>query len=221
MRLPLHRTSLPLAVVMLAAATAFAGYNLGASQLASASDTPAAASHVIIADPSHASDLARVSSAGALSTSVSGLVSNVPGTPATPLNLDATGVAGGPFTELVQPTTAEIDLTSLTVAADVAENGGGHLRIFVLILQAPAGTLPGHCQADATGQSEIQQFDLQAGTTATLSPSSPIVMDPPRGKDECIDFGIEADTGASSGQVHVSATGFVASGSYAGPHGNG
>jgi hypothetical protein len=93
----------------------------------------------------------------------------------------------------------------LTVAADVAENEGGHLRIFVLILQAPAGTPAGHCQA----------------ATATLSPSSPIVMDPPRGKDECIAFGIEADTGSSSGQVHVSATGFVASGSYAGPHGNG
>jgi hypothetical protein len=32
-------------------------------------------------------------------------------------------------------------------------------------------------------------------------------MDLPRGKDECIDFGIEADTGSSSGQVQVSATG--------------
>jgi len=206
------------AVMMLAAATGFLGYNLGPSQLASASST---ASHVNIADPTKASNLAHVNSAGALSTSVSGLVSNVPGTPATPLNLDATGVVGGPFTELVEPTTARIDLTSLTVAVAESQNEGGHVRVFLVIIEAPRGTRPGNCEADSTGDSEIQVFDLQSGTTATLSPSSPIVMTPPSGKDECIDFGAEADTGSSTGQVSVSATGFVASGTYAGPHGIG
>jgi hypothetical protein len=218
MRLPVHRPGMPFAVMVLAAATGFLGYNLGASQLASATST---ASHVIIADPAKASHLARVDSAGALSASISGLVSTVPGTPATPLNLDASGAVGGPFTELVEPTTARIDLTSLTVAADEAENEGGHVRVFLLIIKAPIGTRPGNCAADSTGDSEIQVFDLQSGTTATLSPSSPIVMAAPRGKDECIDFGAEADTGSSTGQVHVSATGFVASGTYAGPHGTG
>lgn len=55
----------------------------------------------------------------------------------------------------------------------------------------------------------------------TLSPISPIVMDPPNGEDECVTFSAVADTGTSTGQVHVSATGFVASGTYTGPHGTG
>jgi hypothetical protein len=212
MRLSVRRPGLPFAVVALAAAISFLGYNLGSSPVASAANT---ASPVNIADPITPTNLAHVSSGGALSTSA------VPGTPGTPLNLDATGVVTGEFTELVVPTTAHIDLTSLTVAADVAENGGGHIRVFVLIEQAPTGTAPGDCTADATSSSEIQQFDLDAGTTVTLSPSSPIVMAPPSGKDECVAFGLEADTGTSTGQVHVSATGFVVSGTYSGPHGTG
>jgi hypothetical protein len=203
------------AAVVLAAAIGFLGYSLGSPPVASATDT---ASPVNIADPTHPGNLAHVSSAGALSTSVSGLVNDVPGTPATPLNLDATGVVGAPFTELVEPTTADVDLTSLTVAADGFENEGV-VRVFVLINEAPTGTAPGDCEADATSLSEIQQFDLQGGTTVTLSPSSPIGMAPPRGKDECVEFGLEADTGTDTGQVHVSATGFVASGTYTGPHG--
>jgi hypothetical protein len=218
MRLSVRRPTMPFAVMALAAAVAFLGYNLGSSPVASAANT---ASPVNIADPTTPTNLAHVNSAGALSTKVSGLVNNVPGTPATPLNLDVTGVVGGEFTELVEPTTADIDLTSLTVAADVAENGGGHIRAFVLIEEAPTGTAPGDCTADATSLSEIQQFDLQAGTTVTLSPSSPIVMAPPSGEDECVVFGLEADTGTSTGQVHVSATGFVVSGTYSGPHGTG
>jgi hypothetical protein len=210
MKLRLGRSRVPVAAVVLAAAIAFLGYNLGSPQLANATNT---ASPVNIADPTTPGNLAHVSSAGALSTS------EVPGTPKTPLNLDTTGVTGGPFTELVEPTTASIDLTSLTVAADVAENNGGHLRIFFSILGAPKGTAPGDCSADATSDTEIQQFDLDAGTTATLSPSSPIVIAPASGEDACLIFGIEADTGTSSGQVHVSATGFVVSGTYAGPHG--
>jgi hypothetical protein len=218
MKLRAHRPGMSFAVMMLAAAIGFLGYNLGSSQLANATSTAGSASHVNIADPTHPSRLAHVSSAGALSTSVSGSVSAVPGTPATPLNLDATGVTGGPFTELVEPTTAEIDLTSLTVAADVAENEGGHLRVFFLIADVPAGTQPGDCSADATSISEIQQFDVDAGATVTLTPGSPIVITPPRGQADCLDFGIEADTGTDTGQVHVSATGFVVSGTYSGPH---
>jgi hypothetical protein len=194
MKLRLHRPSIPVAVIVLAAALAFLGYNLGSSQVANATDT---ASHV--------------SSAGALSTS----------TPTTPLNLDTSGVVGGGFTELVEPTTAHIDLTSLTVAADESGNGGGHIRVFFDILEAPTGTPAGDCAADSTGNSEIQQFDVQSGTTVTLSPASPIVMPPPSGKDECVAFDAVADTGTSSGQVHVSATGFVTSGTYTGPHGTG
>jgi hypothetical protein len=212
------RPGMPVAIVALAAAIAFLGYNLGSSQVASASNT---ASPVNIADPTNPSNLAHVSSAGALSTNVSGLVNSIPGTPATPLNLDVSGVVGGGFTELVEPTTARIDLTSLTVAVDENENAGGHVRVFFDILEAPVGTQPGDCAADATSSSEIQQFDVPSGTTVTLSPSSPIVMPPPSGEDECVTFAAEADTGTSSGQVHVSATGFVASGTYAGPHGTG
>jgi hypothetical protein len=190
----LYRPGIPAAVAVLAAAIAFLGYNLGSSQVADAANTAR-----------------QVSSAAALSAS----------TPTTPLNLDTTGIVGGGFTELVEPTTAHIDLTSLTVAADEAQNGGGHVRVFFEILEAPAGTPPGDCTADSTGSSEIQQFDLQSGTTVTLSPASPIVMPPPSGKDECVIFSAVADTGASTGQVHVSATGFVASGTYTGPHGTG
>lgn len=190
----LHRPGIPVAVAVLAAAIAFLGYNLGSSQVASAANTAS-----------------QVSSGGALSTS----------TPTTPLNLDTTGIVGGGFTELVEPTTAHIALTSLTVAADEAQNGGGHIRVFFEILEAPAGTPPGDCTADSTGSNEIQQFDLQSGTTVTLSPASPIVMPPPSGEDECVIFSAVADTGASTGQVHVSATGFVASGTYTGPHGTG
>jgi hypothetical protein len=218
MRLPVRRPGMPLAVMALAAAIGFLGYNLGSSQAANAANT---ASPVNIADPTNPNNLAHVSSAGALSTKVSGLVTNVPGTPTTPLNLDTTGIVGGSFTELVVPTTADIDLTSLTVAVDESENGGGHVRVFFDILEAPTGTAPGDCAADSTSSSEIQQFDLESGTTATLSPSSPIVMAPPSGEDECVIFGAEADTGTSSGQVHVSATGYVASGTYTGPEGTG
>jgi hypothetical protein len=218
MKFCLNRPSMPVAAVVLAAAIGFLGYNLGSPQAANATNT---ASPVNIADPTHPDNLASVSSAGALSTSVSGSVKNIPGTPTTPLNLDTTGIVGGGFTELVQPTAAGIDLTSLTVAADVAENEGGHIRVFFDILEAPAGTPPGDCTADSTGNSEIQQFDLQSGTTVTLSPISPIVMDPPNGEDECVTFSAVADTGTSTGQVHVSATGFVASGTYTGPHGTG
>jgi hypothetical protein len=221
MKLRAHRPSMSFAVLMLAAAIGFLGYNLGSSPVANATSTAGSASHVNIADPTHPSRLAHVSSAGALSTSVSGSVSTVGGTPATPLNLDTTGVTGGGFTELVEPTTAEIDLTSLTVAADVAENGGGHLRVFLLIEDVPVGTQAGDCTADATSLSEIQQFDVDAGTTVTLTPGSPIVIAPPRGHADCLAFGIEADTGSSSGQVHVSATGFVVSGTYSGPHNGG
>jgi hypothetical protein len=193
----LYRPGIPAAVAVLAAAIAFLGYNLGSSQVANAANTAS-----------------QVSSAAALPAST-------PSTPTTPLNLDTTGIVGGGFTELVEPTTAHIDLTSLTVAADEAQNGGGHIRVFFSILEAPTGTPPGDCTADSTGSSEIQQFDLQAGTTVTLSPASPIVMPPPSGKDECVIFSAVADTGASTGQVHVSATGFVASGTYTGPHGTG
>jgi hypothetical protein len=217
MRFSVRRPGMPLALIALAAAIGFLGYNLGSSPVASAAST---ASPVNIADPTTPTNLAHVSSAGALSTSVSGLVNNVPGTPATPLNLDVTGVVGGEFTELVEPTAAHIDLTSLTVAADAFENSGV-TRIFFVIEQAPTGTAPGDCTADATGISEIQQFDLQPGATVTLSPSSPIVMSPPSGEDQCVAFGIEADTGTDTGQVHVSATGFVVSGTYAGPHNTG
>jgi hypothetical protein len=212
MRLSVGRPGLPFAVAALAAAIAFLGYNLGGSQVANAANT---ASPVNIADPTAPSNLAHVSSGGALSTS------SVPGTPATPLNLDVTGVVDSGLTELVVPTTAHIDLTSLTVAADEAENDGGHVRVFFDITEAPAGTVPGDCFADSTSFSEIQQFDLQSGTTLTLSPSSPIVMAPPAGEDECIEFGATPDTGTDSGQIHVSATGFVASGTYTGPHGTG
>lgn len=218
MRFSLRPANVSVGVVALAAASGFLGYNLGSPQAASATSS---ASSVNIADPTHPSNLAHVSSAGALSTSVSGLVNNVPGTPATPLNLDTTGIVGGGFTELVEPTAAHIDLTSLTVAADVFQNGGGHVRVFFDIAEAPTGTSPGNCTADATSDSEIQQFDVQAGTTVTLSPSSPIVMAAPSGEDECVTFGAAADTGTSTGQVHVSATGFVASGTYTGPHGLG
>jgi hypothetical protein len=213
-----RQSGMPFAVLALAAAIGFLGYNLGSSPAASAAST---ASPVNIADPTTPTNLAHVSSAGSLQTSVSGLVSNVPGTPTTPLNLDVSGVTTGGFTELVEPTTAKIDLTSLTVAVDEAENGGGHVRIFFDILEAPTGTAPGDCLADSTGNSEIQQFDVAAGTTVTLSPSSPIVMAPPSGEDECVTFAAEPDTGTSTGQVHVSATGFVVSGTYSGPHGTG
>jgi hypothetical protein len=212
MRLRAHRSSMPFALVVLAAAVGFLGCNLGSSQPANATNT---ASPVNIADPTHPDNLAAVSSGGALSTS------EVPGTPKTPLNLSTSGVAGGDFTELVEPTTADIDLTSLTVAVEEAENGGGHVRVFFDIAEAPTGTPPGDCAADATSESVIQQFDLQSGTTVTLSPSSPIVMAPPTGQDECVFFGAEADTGTSTGQVLVSATGFVVSGTYTGPHGTG
>jgi hypothetical protein len=215
MRLSVRRPAMPVAVMAVAAAVAFLGYNLGSSPVASAAST---ASPVNIADPTTPTNEAHVSSAGALQTSVSNLVNSEPGTPVTPLNLDATGVVTGEFTELVEPTTAKIDLTSLTVAADVAENGGGHIRVFVLLLGAPLGTAPGDCTADATSDNEIQQFDLDAGTTVTLQPSSPIVMAPASGEDECVVFGLEADTGSSTGQVHVSATGYVVSGTYSGPH---
>jgi hypothetical protein len=36
-----------------------------------------------------------------------------------------------------------------------------------------------------------------------------------------VTFAAEPDTGTSTGQVHVSATGFVVSGTYSGPHGTG
>ena len=192
----LYRPGIPAAVAVLAAAIAFLGYNLGSSQVANAANTAS-----------------QVNSAAALPAST-------PSTPTTPLNLDTTGIVGGGFTELVEPTTAHIDLTSLNVAADEAENGGGHIRVFFEILEAPTGTPPGDCTADSTGSSEIQQFDLP-GTTVTLSPASPIVMPSPSGKDECVIFSAVADTGASTGQVHVSATGFVTSGTYTGPHGTG
>ena len=211
MKLRVHRPSTSVAVVVLAAAIGFLGYNLGSSQLANAANT---ASPVNIADPTHPGNLAAVSSAGALSTS------EVPGTPKTPLNLEAEGNVGI-ITELVEPTSASIDLTSLTVAAQEAENGGGHIRVFLELLGAPKGTAPGDCSADATSVSNIQEFDLDAGTTDTLSPGSPIVMAPASGDDACVVFGVEADTGTSTGQVHVSATGFVVSGTYAGPHGTG
>jgi hypothetical protein len=209
MKLGVHRPSTPVAVVVLAAAIGFFGYNLGSSQLANAANT---ASPVNIADPTHPGNLAAVSSAGALSTS------EVPGTPKTPLNLNVQGTVGTE-TELVEPTTASIDLTSLTVAAQEEGNGGGHIRVFVQLFGAPKGTAPGHCLADATSGGEIQEFDLDAGTTDTLSPSSPIVMAPASGEDACVVFGVEADTGTSTGQVYVSATGFVVSGTYTGPHG--
>jgi hypothetical protein len=217
MKFAIHRPGLPVAILALAGATAFLGYNLAPSVPAGA----ASASHVSIADPDHPGQLARVSSSGALSTTTSGVVTTVPGTPATPLNLYADGVSTGPFTELVEPTSAHIDLTSLTVAVQQAENEGGHIRVFLLRRQAPAGTKAGSCVADATSDSEIQAFDLDSGTTATLTPGTPIVMAPPSGKDECIAFGADPDTGSSTGQVQVSATGFVASGTYSGPHGTG
>jgi hypothetical protein len=192
---------------MLAAAIGFLGYNLGSSQLANAANT---ASPVNIADPTHPDNLAAVSSAGALSTS------QVPGTPKTPLNLSTSGVVGS-VSELVVPTTAAIDLTSLTVAVEEFENGGGHVRVFFSIFGAPKGTPPGDCLADATSGGTVQQFEVPSGTTTILAPSSPIVVAPASGQDVCVTYGAEADTGTDTGQVLVSATGFVVSGTYAGP----
>src|ERR1700722_13262215 len=176
MKLRVHRPSTSVAVVVLAAAIGFLGYNLGSSQLANAANT---ASPVNIADPTHPGNLAAVSSAGALSTS------EVPGTPKTPLNLEAEGMVAN-ITGLVGPPPASIDLTSLTVAAQEAENGGGHIRVFFELLGAHKGAAPGGCSADATSVINIQEFDLDAGTPDTLSPGSQIVMTPASGEDACV-----------------------------------
>ena len=112
-------------------------------------------------------------------------------------------------------------LTAVTYKIDVKFPVPQHIRVFFELLGAPKGTAPGDCLADATSVSNIQEFDLDAGTTGTLAPGSPIVMAPASGEDACVIFGVEADTGTSTGQVHVSATGFVASGIYTGPHGLG
>jgi hypothetical protein len=217
MKLRLHHSAVPLAVVVLAAAISFFGYNLGSAQVANATST---ASPVNIADPTHPGNLAHVSSAGALSTTVSGLVENVPGTPTTPLDLsqDGTAVNAG-VTELIEPTTAEIDLTSLTVAVLDFDPGGSPVRVGFEFIEAPTGTPPGDCAANATSSTEIEVFDLQPGTTDTLSPASPLVMTPPAGHDECLGFFSTVDGGGSDDtQVDVAATGFVASGTYTGPH---
>jgi hypothetical protein len=178
MKLRLDQSKVPVAVVVLAAAIAFLGYNLGSSQPANATNT---ASPVNIADPTHPDNLAAVSSAGALSTS------EVAGTPKTPLDLSRDGtVVNTGTTELIEPTTATIDLTSLTVAVLDFDPGDSPVRVGFDILEAPTGTPPGDCAADATSDTEIQVFDLQPGTTDTLSPASPIVMAPASGDDACV-----------------------------------
>jgi hypothetical protein len=210
MKLRLDQSKVPVAALVLAAAIAFLGYNLASSQPANATNT---ASPVNIADPTHPDNLAAVNSAGALSTS------EVPGTPKTPLDLSRDGtVVNTGTTELIEPTTATIDVTSLTVAVLDFDPGDSPVRVGFDILEAPAGTPPGDCAADATSDTEIQVFDLQPGTTDTLSPASPLVMTPPAGHDECLGFFSTVDDGSDPTQVDVAATGFVASGTYTGPH---
>jgi hypothetical protein len=206
MKLRTPRPAMPLALMTLAVSIGLLAYNLGPSQAASAASS---ASSVNIADPTTPTNVAHVSSAGALSTSVSGPVTNVPGTPATPLNLSVDGTSVDFGGELVQPTAAEIDLTSLTVTVPDFVPGASPVRVFFSFIEAPSGTKAGDCAADGTSDTEIQVFDLQPGSTDTVSPASPIVMAPPAGHDECVFFGTAVDGGGSDHtQVDVAATGF-------------
>ena len=77
-------------------------------------------------------------------------------------------------------------LTAVTYKIDVKFPVPQHIRVFFELLGAPKGTAPGDCLADATSVSNIQEFDLDAGTTDTLSPASPIVMAPASGDDACV-----------------------------------
>jgi len=94
--------------------------------------------------------------------------------------------------------------------------------LYVDILKVPNGTMAGNCWSARTQDRALQTVDLFPGTTATLSPVSPLVFAPPPGNTRCLVVIGYNDGGTSSnniGLATVSATGYVVSGTYSGPHG--
>jgi hypothetical protein len=123
--------------------------------------------------------------------------------------------------ELIQPTQANIDLTALTVTVGKLFNFDPWV-VSVDILTVPNGTTAGSCWSARTQDRPLQTFDLFPGTTATVSPVSPLVFAPPPGSTRCLVVIAYNDGGTSSnnnGIATVSATGYVVSGTYSGPHG--
>jgi hypothetical protein len=168
-------------------------------------------------------NLAKVSSSGALS--ITGSVGTYPGIDAaSALNLaiggdNETGCSTNCTPELISPTQAKIDLTSLTVALD-ASNANPWL-ITLQVVTVPKGTTGGDCYSAGISGETIQAFELQPGTTATLSPASPIALTPASGKSVCLLAQGTNVTGSytdNTGTFIVSATGYVASGTYSYPH---
>jgi hypothetical protein len=125
------------------------------------------------------------------------------------------------FAELIQATTASIDLTSLTVALSPAGNADPW-NVSLELVSVPNGTTAGNCRNAETAVRTVQAFALHPGETATLSMPSPLVVAPPAGQTRCLLVASSNATGAVSnnfGLVFVSATGYVVSGTYSGPHG--
>jgi hypothetical protein len=128
------------------------------------------------------------------------------------------GAPGNCYAELIYPTSATIALTSLTVALDPRNSNPWGITLWVA--SVPNNTDPGDCIANASSWGNIQQFDLQPGTTTTLSPQSPIILGPADASHwVCLyvsganDLGYANNTTDDS-DVYVSATGYVVSGSY-------
>jgi hypothetical protein len=176
------------------------------------------------------SNLAKVSKAGALS--VDGSVGTYPQiNAASALNLytyggnqriaqdcpSPDGAIGGCYPEIVNPTQATIDITSLTVALD-GENANSW-DILLQMMTVPKGTAAGKCWDTASYHvgTSIYEFALHPGTTTTVSPASPIVLAPAPGQSVCLiaEGGNDPGEGSNnSGFYTISATGYVVSGSY-------
>jgi len=151
-----------------------------------------------------------------------GTISTVAAANALNLTQNAGNRSGGSQPpELIHPTQASISLTSLTVVVGKINNFDPW-AVYLAISAVPNGTTSGNCVTAATVTTQVQLFDLFPGTTATLSPASPLLFAPPPGQTRCMWIGTYNDGGTSSnntGLATVSATGYVVSGTYNYPHG--
>src|SRR6202011_1001301 len=88
-------------------------------------------------------------------------------------------------------------------------------QVIFYIVTVPNGTPAGNCLSSGTAFTIVQIFTLQPGTTATVSPASPLALLPPAAQTRCMIVYGRNRAGTSSndtGLIFVSATGYVGSG---------
>lgn len=184
---------------------------------ATAGTTLAATGQLVnIADPTTATNVAKVDSSGALKTLAAGTVNARPQQPTKPF--DGTGLvpnffAGGRKTLL--QTSGSLAVTRLNYSSDI--RNASRWEIYLRFAPIPAG---GTCQPFADGSRQVARASLGPGESYSDTFPTPLVLQPAAaGQSWCLvgSAGPASSGSTDQGGVAVDFSGFVVSGTVATP----